>query len=46
MEAHRVEEILRLTHFIDSWLTDGSEDVILMHWLIFTSRKIPGTHFC
>jgi hypothetical protein len=44
MEAHRVE-ILRLPHFLDKQLTDCSEDVSLMHWLPFTSRKIPGNHF-
>jgi hypothetical protein len=29
-------EMLRLPHFLDSWLTDGIGAVILMHWLLFT----------
>jgi hypothetical protein len=36
----------RLPHFVDNRLTDGREVVSLMHWPPFTSRKIPGTHFC
>jgi hypothetical protein len=36
----------RLPHFPDSQLTDGSEAVSLTHWLPFTPRKIPGSHFC
>jgi hypothetical protein len=36
----------RLSHFLDDRLTDGGEVVSLTRWPIFTSRKIPGTHFC
>jgi hypothetical protein len=36
----------RLPHFLDNWLTDGGEVVSLMRRPHFTSRKIPGTHFC
>jgi hypothetical protein len=32
-------EMLRLPHFLDSWLTDGSEIVSLMHQLPFTPGK-------
>jgi hypothetical protein len=39
-------EMSRLPHFLDSRLTDGGEVVTLTHWLPFTCRKIPGTHFC
>jgi hypothetical protein len=38
--------MLRLAHFLDNWLTDGSKVVSLMCQLRFTPRKIPGTHFC
>jgi hypothetical protein len=38
-------EMLRLPHFVGSWLTDGGEVVSLTCWPPFTSRKIPGTHF-
>jgi hypothetical protein len=36
----------RIPHFLDNWLTDGSEVVSLMRRPPFTPRKIPGTHFC
>jgi hypothetical protein len=36
----------RLRHFLDNWLTDDGEAVSLMCRPLFTSRKIPGTHFC
>jgi hypothetical protein len=36
----------KLPHFLDSWLTDGSEVVSLIHRQHFTPRKIPGTHYC
>jgi hypothetical protein len=39
-------EMLRLPCFLDNRLTDGSEVVSLMHWLPFSPRKVPGTHFC
>jgi hypothetical protein len=39
-------EMSRIPHFLDRQLTDGSEVVRLTRWLPFTSRKIPGTHFC
>jgi hypothetical protein len=39
-------EMLRLPHFLDICHTDGSEVVHLIHWPPFTSRKIPGIHFC
>jgi hypothetical protein len=35
----------RLPHFLHNQLTDGGEVVSLRHWLPFTSRNIPGTHF-
>jgi hypothetical protein len=34
----------RLSHFLDSQLTDGSEIVSLTHRPPFTSTKIPGSH--
>jgi hypothetical protein len=39
-------EMLRLPHFLDNRLIDGGEVVSLMHRPPFTSRNIPGTHFC
>jgi hypothetical protein len=39
-------EMSRLPHFLDNWLTVGSEVVSLMRRPPFTPRKIPGTHFC
>jgi hypothetical protein len=39
-------ETSRLSHFLDSRLTDGGEIVILTRWTLFTPRKIPGIHFC
>jgi hypothetical protein len=39
-------EKLRLPHFLDSQLPDGSEIVGLKCWSSFTLRKIPGTHSC
>jgi hypothetical protein len=39
-------ETSRFPHFVDNQLTDDCEVVSLMCWLLFTSRKIPGTHFC
>jgi hypothetical protein len=39
-------ETSRLPHFLDNRLTDSSAVVSLMHRLPFTSRKVPGTHFC
>jgi hypothetical protein len=35
----------RLSRFLDIQLTDSSEVVRLMHGLLFTPRKIPGTYF-
>jgi hypothetical protein len=32
--------------FSDIQLTDGDKGVSPMHQLLFTPRKIPGTHFC
>jgi hypothetical protein len=45
VEAHRVE-MSRLPHFLDNQLTDGGKVVSLMRRPPFTTRKIPGTHFC
>jgi hypothetical protein len=39
-------ELLRLPHFLDNRLTDGSEVVSLAFQQPFTPRNIPGTHFC
>jgi hypothetical protein len=39
-------EASRLSHFLDSWLTDGGQVVSLMLRPPFTPRKIPDTHFC
>jgi hypothetical protein len=36
----------RLPHFLDNRLTNGGEVVSLTSWPPFTSKKIPGTHFC
>jgi hypothetical protein len=36
----------RRSHFLDNRLTDGGEGVSLTHRPPFTSKKIPGTHFC
>jgi hypothetical protein len=38
-------ETSRLTHFLDSRLTDGDEVVSPIRQLPFTPRKICGTHF-
>jgi hypothetical protein len=32
--------MLSLSHFLDNWLTDGSEVVSLMHQPPFTTRKV------
>jgi hypothetical protein len=32
--------------FSDIRLTDGGKVVSPMRWLLFTPRKISGTHFC
>jgi hypothetical protein len=45
METHTVVRH-QGSHFLDKQLTDGSEVVNFMHWLPFTPREIPGTHFC
>jgi hypothetical protein len=39
-------ETSRLQHFLENRLTDCGEAVSLMRRPLFTSRKIPGTHFC
>jgi hypothetical protein len=39
-------ETSRLPHFLNSRHTDGVEVVSLTHRPVFTTRKIPGTHFC
>jgi hypothetical protein len=39
-------ETSRLPHFLDNRLTVGGEVVSLTRRQPFTSRKIPGTHFC
>jgi hypothetical protein len=39
-------ETSRISHFLDNRFTDSSEAVHLMCWLLFTPRKISGTHFC
>jgi hypothetical protein len=39
-------ETSRLPHFLDSRLTDGGEVISPKRRPPFTSRKIPGTHFC
>jgi hypothetical protein len=39
-------EMSRLPHFIYNRLKDGGKVVSLMRRLLFTPRKIPGTHFC
>jgi hypothetical protein len=39
-------ETSRISHFLDSRLTEGGEDVSLIRRAPFTPRKIPGTHFC
>jgi hypothetical protein len=38
--------MLRLPHFLDNQLTDGSKVVSVMHRLLFTPRKIANTQFC
>lgn len=38
-------ETLRLTHFLDNWLTDGGEGVSLMRRPPFTLRNITGPQF-
>jgi hypothetical protein len=39
-------EMLRLPHFLESWLTDGSEVVSLTFWPRLPPMKISGTYFC
>jgi hypothetical protein len=39
-------ETSRLSHFLDTRLTDRGEVVNLMRRQPFTPRKILGTHFC
>jgi hypothetical protein len=39
-------EASRLPRFLDNRLTDGGEVVSLTRREPFTTRKIPGTHFC
>jgi hypothetical protein len=39
-------EMSMLPHFVDNWLTDGSEVVSVTCRPPFTPRKIPGTCFC
>jgi hypothetical protein len=39
-------ETLRIPHFLDNRLTDGSEVVSLTQRPPFTPKKIPGTHSC
>jgi hypothetical protein len=39
-------EMSRLPYFPDNRITDGGEAVSLTRQLLFTPRKIPGTHFC
>jgi hypothetical protein len=39
-------ETSRLPHFLDNRLTDSGKVVSLTRRPPFTSRKIPGTHFC
>jgi hypothetical protein len=39
-------ETSRISHFLDSLLTDGCEVASLTRRPPFTSRKIPGIHFC
>jgi hypothetical protein len=36
----------RLSHLLDSPLTEGGKSVSLTRRPPFTRRKIPGTHFC
>jgi hypothetical protein len=38
--------MLKLSHFLDSQLTDGGEVVSLMRLPLFTPKEIPGIHFC
>jgi hypothetical protein len=39
-------ETSRLPHFLDNRLTDGGKFVSLTRRAPFTTRKIPGAHFC
>jgi hypothetical protein len=39
-------ETSRLPHFLTNRLTGGGEVVSLTRRHPFTSKKIPGTHFC
>jgi hypothetical protein len=39
-------ETSRFTHFLYNSLTDGGEVFSLRRRRPFTTRKIPGTHFC
>jgi hypothetical protein len=44
-------EMLRISYYLDSQLTDGGKVVSPMHWLHFTPLKhyyfyVSGTHFC
>jgi hypothetical protein len=39
-------QTLRLPHFLDNRLTNGSEVVSHTHQMPFTPRMVPGTHLC
>jgi hypothetical protein len=38
--------IIIIINFLDNRHSDGGEVVAFTKWLLFTSMKIPGTHFC
>jgi hypothetical protein len=39
-------EMLRLPHFLDNRLTNAGKVVSLTRRQPFTTKNIPGTHFC
>jgi hypothetical protein len=45
VDAHRVVNTLRLSHYLDNRLTDGGEVVGLTRWQLFTLRQILDVQF-
>jgi hypothetical protein len=46
VEGHEVGRRIGFHILLDNWLTDGGDVISLTRRPSFTSKKIPGTHFC